>query len=236
MTEDVDIAVVIDVFRAFSTACYVLEKSPSAYFYSHSDRVLEKLSNQVLNPFFIGKPEKGSKLSYHIPNSPAHVLKEGIESRTVLHRSVSGAKGILSVKEADLVLGAGFINAKATVRYIKSFKNSTVTILPMGFEATTSSLEDELCARYLESLIKSYRFDLSSHIPELKSGAGKYFFSMDQYQYPQEDFEMCLELNKFNFAIHAHLYSDYASLSRRCIDHLDDTFELKAVSILSKNP
>ena len=71
---------------------------------------------------------------------------------------------------------------------------------------------------------------------ELASGPGKYFFSDDQDQYPKEDFAMCLELNKFNFAIQAQLHSDYAVLKRRDIVHLSDMFETKSVSILSKNP
>ncbi|MBN9342921.1 MAG: hypothetical protein BGO76_07055 [Caedibacter sp. 38-128] len=230
------ITVIIDVFRAFTTACYVLERHPASYFYSYSCKAVEKLTLQTVNPFLIGKPEKGSQLKYHIPNSPTHVAKKEIKNRNIIHRSESGARGILSSQKVDLILAAGFVNARATVDYIKTFKNSIVTILPMGHEATSPSLEDEICAQYLLALMNSKCFDTSIYVLELASGPGKYFFSDDQDQYPKEDFAMCLELNKFNFAIQAQLHSDYAVLKRRDIVHLSDMFETKSVSILSKNP
>jgi 2-phosphosulfolactate phosphatase len=230
------ITVVIDVFRAFTTACYVLERHPTSYFYSYSCKAVEKLTLQTVNPFLIGKPEKGSQLKYHIPNSPTYVAKKEIKNRDIIHRSESGARGILSSQKVDLILAAGFVNARATVDYIKTFKNSIVTILPMGHEATSPSLEDEICAQYLLALLNSKFFNTSKYVSELASGPGKYFFSDDQNQYPEEDFAMCLELNKFNFAIQAQLHSDYAVLRRCDIVHLSDTFETKSVLILSKNP
>ena len=235
-TNNFKITVVIDVFRAFTTACYVLERHPASYFYSYSCKAVEKLTLQSINPLLIGKPEKGSKLIYHIPNSPTRVLQEEIENRKIIHRSESGSRGILSAHKADLVLAAGLVNARATVDYIKTFKNSIVTILPMGHEATSPSLEDEICAQYLLALMNSKSFDTSIYFLELLSGPGKYFFSNDQNQYPKEDFAMCLELNKFNFAIQAQLYSNYAVLKRRDIGHLSDRFETKSVSVLSRNP
>lgn len=229
------ISVVIDVFRAFTTACYVLERKPGSYFYSYSCKAAEKLAKATENPLLIGKPEKGSTFEYHIPNSPTWVIKELIENRPVIHRTESGARGILAARSADLVLATGLVNAKATVDYIKTFRNASVTIIPMGHEATTPSLEDDICAHYLLALISSKHFDIAPYIPELVLGAGKYFFSEDQYQYPKEDFAMCLELNKFNFAIQAQLYSKYAVLKPHHILHLTDTFETKSVSILSRN-
>lgn len=229
------ITVVVDVFRAFTTACYILEREPSSYFYTYSCKIVEKLTHQTENSLLIGKPEKGSTFNYQIPNSPKWVTNEFITNRNVIHRTESGARGILAASHADLVLATGLVNAKATVDYIKIFKNSIVTILPMGHEGTTPSLEDDICAHYLLALLTSKHMDISSYIPKLALSSGKYFFSDDQNQYPKEDFSMCLELNKFNFAIQAHLYSKYAILKRCHIPYLSDTFETKAVSILSKN-
>lgn len=230
------ITIVIDVFRAFTTACYILERHPASYYYSYSCNVIKKLMLQSVNPLLIGKPEKGSKLIYHIPNSPTHVSKEKIENREIIHRSESGSRGILFSRNADLVLATGLVNAKATVDYIETFKNSIVTILPMGHEAIHSSLEDEICAQYLLASMSSKCFDTTKYTLEILSGPGKYFFSNDQNQYPKEDFARCLELNKFNFAIQAQLYSSYAILKRRDIDHLNDKLAVKSVSILSRNP
>ena len=206
-----EIIVVVDVFRAFTTACYVLENNPKAYYLTNRCAVIQQLSESVLGPILIGKPEIGSEVEYTIPNSPTRTLGVDMSNRVVLHRTAAGGSGVLAVA-AEKVLAAGFVNADATVALIKTLSPSRVRIIPMGHEGTTPSLEDDLCARYIDGLIKGKKIDISPFIPELKKGAGKYFFGKDQEQYPREDFERCLKLNRFNFAIIAEVQGDFAIL------------------------
>jgi 2-phosphosulfolactate phosphatase len=208
------VTVVIDVFRAFTTACYILEDSPSTYTLTTRSAVIDRLAQSSLNPVLIGKPELGSALSYAIPNSPTRVSEIDLKNRTVFHRTEAGARGILLAKDADVILAAGFVNAEATVQYIKTLTNPELTILPMGHEGITPSLEDDLCALYIEALFRGEKIDISPYLSELREGAGRYFFSEDQWQYPIEDFARCLEIDRFNFAIEAVTFDDYARLNR----------------------
>ena len=84
----------------------------------------------------------------------------------------------------------------------------------MGHEATTPSIEDDICAEYIKSLLNNKNFDINPFIQELKEGPGKYFFLEDQWQYPREDFPNCLEIDKFDFAIQAKLFGNHAILTR----------------------
>ena len=211
---DLRLTIVIDAFRAFATAGYVLEHNPTSYLLTNKCSVISRLSLNLTNPITIGKPEKSSDLIYDIPNSPTRVLGLEVNGRNVLHRTEAGAKGIISAQDADTILAVGFINADATVKYIKTLSNPHITILPMGHEGTTPSLEDQICAKYIESLIYGTKIEISSYLHELRKGPGRYFFSKDQWQYPQADFERCLELRRFNFAIKAVVKNDYAILSR----------------------
>lgn len=213
---DKNIIVIIDVFRAFSTAAFVLARSPNLYFLTNSSSIISELANLYKNPILIGKAEIGQNVFYTIPNSPTRTKALAIEQRIILHRTEAGAKGILNALQknpANIVLAASFVNAKATAKYITTLPHKKVTLIPMGHEAVTPSLEDNLCAEYIYGLLKGKSVFLSANWPSIRKGAGKYFFTDDQWQYPKQDFNLCLKPNQFNFAIQANLRQGYAHLT-----------------------
>lgn len=212
--KNLKVSVVIDVFRAFTTACYVLKKNPEKYIYATKTGVLVELAVNHTNNVFIGKNEIGANIKYDIPNSPTRVKEIAITDKLVLHRTEAGSKGILDAVDADIILATSFVNASATVKYIEKLQNPEIKIIPMGHEATTPSIEDDICAEYIKSLLNDKNFDINPFMQKLKEGPGKYFFLENQWQYPKEDFLYCLEINKFNFAVQAKLYSNYALLMR----------------------
>lgn len=210
----VSVTVIIDVFRAFTTACYVLEHHPTTYMLTTKSTVISRLASDLSAPVLIGKPEKGAVLNYNIPNSPTRVNEIKINGQNVLHRTEGGAKGVLDAKGADIILVAGIVNADATVQYITKLTNPQVNIVPMGHEATIPSLEDDICAQYINAQLKGEKMNLTEFHAALQEGPGKYFFSEDQWQYPCQDFQYCLEVGRFNFAIQAQVHDDYAILMR----------------------
>jgi 2-phosphosulfolactate phosphatase len=211
-----DAIIVIDVFRAFTTACYVLARSPTHYILTNQSRVIAKLAVIHPNILLIGKPEKNIQLTYDIPNSPTRTQEVNITHKTVLHRTEAGAKGILQAlqQSSSIVLAASFVNANATVNYLKQLKIENITIVPMGHEATTPSLEDDICADYIRACLRGEQMHLTPFLPDIQKEAGRYFFSEDQRQYPHEDFARCLSLNQFDFAIQATAQEDHAVLTR----------------------
>ncbi len=208
------VTIVIDAFRAFTTACYVLERHPTAYLITPKCTTISRLTSSYPGALLIGKPEVGFDTIYHIPNSPTRVKETPVTERTVLHRTEAGAKGIMLAETSDLILATAFVNVEATARYLSKITNPKIIIVPMGHEGQTPSLEDNLCAEYLESLLQGGKSNLDDFLPALRTGSGRYFFSEDQWQYPREDFERCLKVGGFNFAIRAVVQGDYASLSR----------------------
>lgn len=208
------VTVVIDVFRSFTTACYVLDNRPSSYKLAENCSVISRLALQTISPILIGKPEKGSPVTYSIPNSPTRVIDRGVTDQHVLHRTAAGAKGVLLSKDADVILLAGFVNAQATANYISKLNQPDLKFMPMGHEGITPSLEDDLCCSYIQALLQGKKLDLQPFIPQLKEGPGKYFFDEDQAQYPRHDFVLCMETDRFNFAIQAIVEGDWATLKK----------------------
>ena len=97
---------------------------------------------------------------------------------------------------------------------VEKIKGKKITIVPMGHEGVKPTLEDNVCAKYIDSLINGKNLSLDNFIPAIKKSSGKYFFSNDQRQYPQEDFKRCLKIKRFNFIIYAISQKDYAILKR----------------------
>ncbi|MBK8695778.1 MAG: 2-phosphosulfolactate phosphatase [Deltaproteobacteria bacterium] len=205
---------IIDAFRAFATACYVLDRRPADYLVTTSSAVAARLAREVAAPLLVGKAEIGADFAYEIPNSPTRTLEVTVAGRTVIHRTQAGAMGVVQAVETELVLAASLVNAAATARYLWRFPDSAITLVPMGHEAITPSLEDDLCRRAIASHLQGRPFDLAPFIPALRDGSGRYFFGDDQRQYPREDFERCIACDRFDFAIRAERHGDYARLVR----------------------
>lgn len=212
---DCQVIVIVDAFRAFATACYILAQKPFTYFLTDRCSVVRRLKNHEPNPILIGKPEEGSTLLYTVPNSPTRAQELNLRDRTVIHRTSAGGFGARRYKEADVILGASFVNAKACADAIIQINPSHLKIIPMGYEAKTPSLEDELCASYIEALIKGKSFVLEPFMEKLRKGPGKYFFGADQNQYPEEDFDRCLALNAFSSPIFVENRGNFAILRTR---------------------
>lgn len=206
------IHVIVDVFRAFSTAASILQARPKAYILTNSCthiRMLPSPSHPAT--ILVGKPEANSTLRYTTPNSPTLIAQLPLANRTVYHRTTAGATGVLASKDADIVLCVGFNNLQATANYIKSFVDYKLVIKPMGHEANTPALEDDLCAAYLAQLLQQPHVDFHLPIQQFKADSGRYFFQNNP-AYPQEDFACCLQINSHNFAIKADVREAYAHL------------------------
>lgn len=208
-----NIVVIIDVFRAFTTACHVLSQHPREYIYAKQSQVLSNLFTPKIECILIGKNEIGAAINYDIPNSPTHVDSLALKDKTILHRSEAGAAGVLDTHNNDIVFAAALVNAKATVKAIQSLPYNSIRIVPMGHEAQTPSLEDDICAEYINALIHDRKYDIHTKIPEIINGPGQYFVQADQWQYPLSDLRRCLTVDRFDFAIQVKLHGNYASMS-----------------------
>ena len=66
----------------------------------------------------------------------------------------------------------------------------------------SESKEDTLCAEYIKSLVEGENSNLDNEIEELKIIAGKRFFDKNlQDIFPERDFYLATEVNKFNFVL-----------------------------------
>lgn len=210
------LTVIIDVFRAFTTACYLMEAAPGDYFLVGDSATAARLAATVPAPFLVGKPELGAALRYDIPSSPTRALGQPVAGRTIIHRTGAGARGILRAVAATELIAASLVNLDALVRYLRARARpgEVITLVCMGHEGETRSDEDELCADAIAAGLRGEPFDLAPRARDLREGPGRYFFTDAQDEYPSEDFARCTAPSRHDFILRAERRGDHARLVR----------------------
>jgi 2-phosphosulfolactate phosphatase len=203
--EATGIAVIIDVFRAFS--CEPVLHALGAervLLEADVDKCLAMRGRAVLLGELGGEPIEG----FDLPNSPYFILRKGagfFRGRPAVHRSTAGVCGALAAMEqADEVMLTSFMTARATVRYIKERRPRCVSIVAMGDHRRVAVPEDLRCADYVDSLLSGRPYDHLAATDEiLNDDSAQKFLRGDQPQYPREDPTLCLQRDLFDFALRA---------------------------------
>jgi len=198
------IAVIIDVFRAFTVACYAFDQGAARIFPVAGIDEARQIALVDKQAILIGE-RHGKKLpGFHLGNSPTELLSTDVRGKTLIHTTHSGTQGLTRALAADQILTGALVNARATARYIKSQKPERVTLVRMGLEATEDSDEDSICADYLESLLLDQPYDVEGIYPRLKASPySQRFFDPEKPWNPSSDFEHCLKIDQFDFALKA---------------------------------
>ncbi len=196
------LVVIIDVFRAFSVECYGYDRGAKEII--PVKEVEEAFNYKKLNPSVILAGERnGIKVEgFDFSNSPSELLNIDLNNKTIIHTTSSGVQGISNAIHAEEIITGSLVNAKAIARYIKERKPKIVSLVAMGWCGDTITEEDEICAKYIKSLLEDNEIDISKDIEALKKSDGARFFNEDtQHIFPKDDFYLCTKLNIFDFII-----------------------------------
>ena len=136
------LTVIIDVFRAFSVEAYFFASGVKEIIPIGDAELAYKLKSE--NPEYILAGERKGKIlpGFDVGNSPSDVIKLDCSGKTVVHTTSAGTQGIANASNADEILGASLVNAKATAKYIKSKNPENVSLVCMGLEALSQTEED----------------------------------------------------------------------------------------------
>lgn len=195
------VAVIIDVFRAFSV---------ESYLFAHGvEKIIPVADLEIAygykekNPDFLLAGERGGAMceGFDFGNSPAQVVGKDLSGKTVVHTTSAGTQGLFGAKDAEVVLGASLVNAAATAKYIKDNGFTDVTLVCMGLAGKEETEEDNLCAEYIKSILEGSPISLEAGIENLKVTSGAKFFDKEDKVFPEEDFPLCVEADKFPFAL-----------------------------------
>lgn len=197
------IAVVIDVFRAFSLAAYAFAAGARSVLPVDDIEHARQLKRDDPTRLLFGERHAQPPPDFDGGNSPAQVTRRDVRDRELIHTTHAGTQGLVNAVYADEVLTGALVNAAAIVRYLHMRAPAQVTLVRMGFEARERCTEDDLCAELLAARLRGEPYPLATIRDRLRTApaAGKFFDPACQHYAPQADFDLCLAVDQFDFVL-----------------------------------
>ena len=213
------IAVIIDVFRAFTTECFFIANGAKQLFAVGEQNIAYTLKKQHPDYILAGERNEIMLEGFDYGNSPANIEHIDFTGKTVVHTTSAGTQGIANACYADEILTGSFVNALAISKYIKKQNVSVVSLVCMGKAALSPTEEDTYCAEYIKSLLLGENYPLQQKLCALRHLEGERFFNpQNQIQCPQRDFYLATTPNQFDFVLRAVPYErDFHSIQKIAI-------------------
>jgi 2-phosphosulfolactate phosphatase len=196
------LTVIIDVFRAFSTACYAFDCGAVKIF--PVGEIDKAYQIKYQNPDFVlvGERNEQKPPGFDFGNSPSHLLNGNLKGKTIVHTTSSGTQGIVNAIHADEIITGSFVNAGAISKYIREKQPKTVSLVCMGYACEYPTDEDTLCAEWIKNELENKPNNFAEMVEIIRFGSGARFFDPEKQSWsPRADFELCLDLNRFNFVL-----------------------------------
>jgi 2-phosphosulfolactate phosphatase len=203
------ITVIIDVFRAFSVACYAYDAGAETIIATAQIEEAFKLRKKYIKSVMVGERDEKKIPGFDLGNSPTEILQADVKGKTVIHTTTAGTQGLINATLADLVLTGSLVNAGAIVKFIKELDPPLVSLVAMGYRATLSAEEDLLCAEYIRDGLEGENRVSDEMIASLIHSSGKRFFNPANIKFsPPSDFFLCTMKDRFNFVLKAETRTD----------------------------
>lgn len=195
--------VVIDVFRAFTTAAFTLAAGVERLVLAEELDEARRLAGR-LGARTIGEEEGHRPEDFDFGNSPAEVLRAELRGETVVQRSSAGTRAVRAAlaNGAGPVLAASLVVAKATAAVLA--EEEEVLLVPAGRFGREQAAEDEACADYLEALLGRAETDRPALVEQaFDAEGGRRLRDPATVWADPADLGLCLALDLFDFAMRA---------------------------------
>ncbi|QXE38984.1 2-phosphosulfolactate phosphatase [Streptomyces sp. GMY02] len=206
------VAVVVDVMRAFTVVAWAFARGAEKIVLAES--LDEALALKARHPDWVALKDGPPAPGFDMVNSPGLLRSVDLTGRTVVQKTTAGTVGALAVKEASLVLCAGFVVAEATARLLRARASDSVTFVVTGEDGHAD--EDLACAQYIARRTTKAGTDAAEFLRRAgeSRAAAELAEGVRQGVHP-DDVALCLELDRFTFGMVAAL-EDSLMVLRRC--------------------
>jgi len=188
-------AVIVDVFRAFTTAAFCVAAGAREIVLVADHEQALALKREDPSLFLTGEIGGRPIPGFDVGNSPSAIERLDLNGRRVVQRTSSGTQGVVAATGARGIALGSFVTAQATVDHLRRVGDD-VTIVAMGHNALAEADEDELCARYLEALLQGER-----PAPPTVFLEGDHAAEGWPDWFPRRDAELACQVDRFDFAL-----------------------------------
>ena len=196
------LTVIIDVFRAFSLECYAFAEGADKIYPVGDIEEAYRRKKEDHKALLAGERNGKMCQGFDLGNSPSQLAHLSVQGKTLIHTTSAGTQGIANAVCSSEIVTGSLVNAKAVAEYIRRKNPDTVSLVCMGFGGVREAKEDTLCAEYIKSILTNQDFPIDERIKALRTDGGEHFFNREtQDVYPEADYWMCIEYDKFTFVL-----------------------------------
>jgi 2-phosphosulfolactate phosphatase len=196
------VAVVIDVFRAFSVAAYAFDAGAARVLPVAEIDDAKALAHRFQGAVLAGERHARKLPGFDIGNSPTELRAIGLRGKVLVHTTHAGTQGLVNATGADEVLTGAFVNISAVRRYIAARSPARVSLVRMGHEARERCAEDDLYAECLRLMLLGEPAPLGEVRDRLRDApAARKFFDPACDWAPRDDFDYCTDVDRFDFVL-----------------------------------
>ncbi|WP_055610339.1 2-phosphosulfolactate phosphatase [Streptomyces phaeochromogenes] len=227
------VAVVVDVMRAFTVAAWAFAQGAEKIVLAGS--LDEALALKADNPDWVALKDGPPAPGFDTVNSPGLLRSIDLGGRTVVQKTTAGTVGALAVKDAPLVLCASFVVAEATAQLLRARGSDSVTFVVTGEDGQAD--EDLACAQYIARRATEPGTDAAGFLRRAaQSRAAAELAQGVRQGVHADDVGLCLELDRFPFAMVATLEDSLMVLRGRAVPAVGSHIRQPSSSSASTGP
>ncbi len=195
-------AVIIDVYRAFTTAAIALHNGAEAIILVAEIEEALDLKNDGIGSVCMGEVGGMRPDGFDFGNSPYEISQADLAGKILIQSTRAGTVGVNAARNADRVYAASFLTAEATVESILRDDPDLVSIVAMGVAGIVRADEDEQCALYLRNRLEGRKPDHESvRSLVLSGGESQKFDDPALPHFHPKDKEYALLIDTIPFAV-----------------------------------
>jgi 2-phosphosulfolactate phosphatase len=204
-----DVAVVIDVLRAFTVAPWCFARGAHGVLLARTPEAA--IAGRTRWPNALLLKDGASDDRFDLPNSPGIVASADLSGHTVIQQTGNGTRGAHAVTGVAHILCASFVTAAATERVLRELGPRTVALV------VTEGEEDVAFADYLSALLSGDFLNPASYLARAAASAAAQELRERSHDaaFPgvhPDDLELCLQVDRFDFALRADPAGDLLRL------------------------
>jgi 2-phosphosulfolactate phosphatase len=194
--------VIIDVFRAFTTAAVALARGATRIIMAGTVEEALALRKNGLGQICMGEVGGRRPPGFDFGNSPFELSQAELGGVTVIQRTGAGTQGIVAAKGAERLYAGALVTAKATARAVLAGPRQPITLVAMGNNTVVRTDEDELCAIHLRNLLEGRQGNAQAVRQVILAGGEiAHFGDPARPHMPAADLDLALDVDRYDFAI-----------------------------------